>query len=259
MSAPVFLVDSSHLRDYKVGDKVLLDGDEGRHAGTVQRKRPGEHVDLVDGQGTRLRCQVQDVQKSGVTLDVEEVITEPAPNIEVTLVQALAKGDRDEQAIEMATEAGIDKVLPWQADRSIVIWRGARAAKSQARWLATIRAATKQSRRAFLPKLENDVNSKELANLIKGVTENQGVVYVLHESGENALASDPVFLTLQDAVQTTEILIVIGPEGGITETELQAFEKNGARIVRLGPGVLRTSTAGVVALSLLSLKIGRWN
>ena len=151
MSAPVFLAEAggssdgataSGLAGYPAGSLYVLDGAEGRHAGVVQRRGVGEHVDVVDGDGLRLRCVIELVEAAQVSLRVEEVVQEPAPDVVVTLVQALAKGDRDEMAIEAATEVGADAVVPWQAERSVVVWRGDRAAKSRARWLATVRAAT---------------------------------------------------------------------------------------------------------------------
>ncbi|NKY40711.1 RsmE family RNA methyltransferase, partial [Cellulomonas septica] len=135
MSAPVFLAEPGTLAGVVAGVTYLLDGSEGRHAGVVQRRGPGERVDVVDGAGVRLVGVVESVGGEGVHLRVDDVVVEPAPHVALVLVQALAKGDRDEMAIEAATEVGADGVLPWQADRSIVVWRGERAAKSRARWL----------------------------------------------------------------------------------------------------------------------------
>ncbi|WP_036968359.1 RsmE family RNA methyltransferase, partial [Promicromonospora kroppenstedtii] len=151
MSAPVFLAEASAahpLSEYAAGSVYVLDGAEGRHAGVVQRRGPGERIDVVDGAGVRLRTVVEAVHGAEVHLRVEHADVEPVPDVVVTLVQALAKGDRDEMAIEAATETGADAIVPWQAERSVVVWRGDRAAKSRARWVSTVRAATKQARRA---------------------------------------------------------------------------------------------------------------
>ena len=143
-SAPVFLADPGHLESMGPGSRYVLAGAEARHAGVVQRRRVGERVDVVDGAGVRLRCVIVEVEPSRLALDVVERQDEPASAVRIVLVQALAKGDRDELAIEAATEVGVDEVVPWQAMRSVVVWRGDRAAKSRAKWLATVRQATKQ-------------------------------------------------------------------------------------------------------------------
>ena len=144
----MFLAEPGTLDGVVAGGTYLLDGSEGRHAGVVQRRGPGERVDVVDGEGLRLLGRVAHVSAEGVLLDVEDVVHEPPAAPALVLAQALAKGDRDELAIEAATELGVDAVVPWQAERSVVVWRGDRAAKSRARWLGTVRAATKQARRA---------------------------------------------------------------------------------------------------------------
>ena len=151
MSAPVFLAEAGKLDDFGPGSAYVLEGAEARHAGVVQRRRAGERIDVADGAGVRLECVIASVEPGRLELDVLGRSDEPVHDVRLVLAQALAKGDRDEMAIEAATELGVDEVVPWQADRSVVVWRGERAAKSRARWLATVREATKQSRRARLP------------------------------------------------------------------------------------------------------------
>lgn len=251
MSAPVFLADPGSLRDVVAGGTYLLGGTEGRHAGVVQRRAPGERVDVVDGAGVRLVGVVDAVTADGVAVAVTEVVIEPAPAVPLVLVQALAKGDRDEMAIEAATEVGVDAVVPWQAERSIVVWRGDRAAKSRARWLGTVRAAAKQSRRARVPDVEVALDGRALAERIRSVVAAGGVVLVLHEEAAAPIA--------EVALPTTgECLVVVGPEGGIGEVELARLTDAGAGAVRLGPHVLRTSTAGPVAIAILAQRLGRW-
>jgi len=254
MSAPVFLAEGSGIDRLVAGDRYLLDGPEGRHAGVVQRRRPGEAVDVVDGAGARARCTIESVHESEVRLVVDEVVVEDAPWPALVLVQALAKGDRDEMAVEAATEVGADAVVPWQASRSIVVWRGDRAAKSRARWVATVRTAAKQSRRARLPRVEDSVTTTSLAARTRGVVAAGGTVLVLHESAERPLAG----ASLPAPGAEAEILVVVGPEGGIAADELAELEAAGAQTVLLGPHVLRTSTAGPVALALLAQRLGRW-
>ncbi|NUU16708.1 16S rRNA (uracil(1498)-N(3))-methyltransferase [Cellulomonas humilata] len=252
MSAPVFLAEPGTLDAVAEGGTYLLDGTEGRHAGVVQRRGPGERVDVVDGAGVRLVGTVGAVTSDGVLVQVQRRVVEPDPPVALVLVQALAKGDRDEMAIEAATEVGVDVVVPWQAERSIVVWRGERAAKSRARWLGTVRAAAKQSRRARVPDVEVALDGRGLVDRVSAVVAAGGVVLVLHEE-----ATEPIAAT--SLPDTGECLVVVGPEGGIGDGELGRLVEAGARAVRLGPHVLRTSTAGPVAVALLAERLGRWS
>ncbi|QAY63052.1 16S rRNA (uracil(1498)-N(3))-methyltransferase [Xylanimonas allomyrinae] len=258
MSAPVFLADGTSLTSVASGSTYVLDGAEGRHAAVVQRKRVGERVDVVDGAGTRLRCVVAGTEGSQVRLTVEETVTEAAPGVVLTLVQALAKGDRDELAVEAAVETGVDAVVPWQAERSVVVWRGDRAARSRARWVATVRSAVKQSRRAWVPAVGDAVTTPQLAARVRDVVGAGGVALVLHEEATTPLAEAPTPEPARDGAGAPELLVVVGPEGGISDGEVRALTDAGARAVRLGPHVLRTSTAGPVAVALLSERLGRW-
>ena len=254
MSAPVFLAEPGALRDVTVGSSYLLDGAEGRHAGVVQRRGAGERVDVVDGAGVRLVGRVEHAGPDGVRLEVLELRAEPRNRPTLVLAQALAKGDRDELAIEAATELGVDAVLPWQATRSVVVWRGDRAAKSRARWLGTVRAATKQARRSRVPDVALAVDTAGLARRVVGVVAAGGSALVLHEEAVTPLRTVLVPPDGADA----EVLIVVGPEGGIAPEELELLVAAGAVPVRLGPWVLRTSTAGPAALALLADRLGRW-
>ncbi len=252
MTAPVFLAEPGRLDGHGPGDVYVLDGTEARHAGTVQRRRAGERVDVVDGDGVRLACVIAAVEPGRLVLDVAERVEEPAAAVRLVLVQALAKGDRDELAIEAATEVGVDEVVPWQAARSIVIWRGDRAAKSRAKWLATVRTATKQARRARTPLVAEAVTTAALAQRVRAVVAAGGLALVLHES-----APAP-FAEAARVPAAGDVLVVVGPEGGISDEEIADLTAAGAHPVRLGPTVLRTSTAGPVALAVLAERLGRW-
>ncbi len=252
MTAPVFLAEPGALDGLGPGARHVLDGAEARHAGVVQRRRPGEAVDVVDGAGVRLCCTIAEVEPGRLVLQVDRRVVEPPPPVPLVLVQALAKGDRDERAIEAATEVGVDGVVPWQAQRSVVVWRGDRAARSRAKWLATVRSATKQARRAWLPDVAEAVTTAGLAGLAGEVVAGGGLALVLHEAAGTPLS----------AVQlpaTGQVLVVVGPEGGIDDAELEMLTAAGARAVRLGPHVLRTSTAGPVAAAMLAERLGRWD
>lgn len=255
MSAPVFLAEPGALDGVAAGGTYLLDGPEGRHAGVVQRRGPGERVDVVDGLGVRVLGRVARVSADGVLLAVEDVVREPAPAPALVLAQALAKGDRGEMAIEAATELGVDAVVPWQADRSIVVWRGDRAVKSRVRWIGTVRAATKQARRARVPEVEQAVDTAGLAARAAAVVAAGGAVLVLHEEATTPLRD----VVLPAPGTPAEVLVVVGPEGGIAPAEIDRLTAAGAATVRLGPHVLRSSTAGPAALAVLSERLYRWS
>ncbi|MEE6282412.1 16S rRNA (uracil(1498)-N(3))-methyltransferase [Georgenia sunbinii] len=255
MSAPVFLAEPAELRDARTGTDVVLGGDEGRHAVNVRRIRPGETVDLADGAGRRVRGQVAAAAAGELRVTVDDVHDEPAPTVRLVLVQALAKGGRDEQAVEMATELGADAVIPWQSRRCVSVWQGAKAAKGRARWQAVARSAAKQSRRAWLPEVEPLVIGADLVDRARSVVAAGGAVVVLHEEATVPLAAATLPAGSGDAAQ---VLVVVGPEGGLAPEEVAALEEVGAAVVLLGPHVLRTSTAGPVAIASLAQRLGRW-
>ncbi|XVX21665.1 16S rRNA (uracil(1498)-N(3))-methyltransferase [Actinomycetota bacterium] len=246
MTLPLFLVADGQLADVGEGTAYLLDGPEGRHAATVRRIGVGEQVLLADGSGARVTAQVSAVAKDTLDLRVVSVDVEPVPSPRFVLVQALAKGDRDDQAIEAATELGVDEVVPWQAGRSIVVWRGDREAKAQRKWESTVRAAAKQSRRARVPVVAGRLTTPELARRIR----HSALTLVLHEDAVEPLAG-------MHLPAHGDVLVVVGPEGGIAPEELEVLEGAGGRPVRLGSTVLRSSSAGPAALAVLSAA-ARW-
>ena len=246
MTRPVFVADPQTMGYATVGSTVELTGPEGRHAAAVRRIGAGERVDLVDGQGKRVTAYVLGSDRAGLTLRVDEVTEEPAPSPRLVLVQALAKGDRDDQAIEAATELGVDVVVPWQAQRSIVQWRGERGRKAHGKWVDAVTAAGKQSRRARFPEVEPLVDLNGLVQRAAG----GAATFVLHEEATDPLAG-------ADLPADGDVLLVVGPEGGITPDELAALTDAGAPVVRLGHTVLRSSSAGPAAIAVLSAS-GRW-
>jgi 16S rRNA (uracil1498-N3)-methyltransferase len=250
VTAPLFVLGRGSLDGVEVGDEVVLDGPEGRHAVQVRRLGDGERVDVCDGHGTRAAGVVvrAETAAKAPSLVLQVVGTtydeEPAPRF--VLVQALAKGDRDLAAVEAATELGVDAVVPWQAERSVVVWRPDRAMKSQNRWAATVLAAAKQSRRSRVPEVAAVVGSAELGRLVAAAA----LTLVLHEDAERPLSSVPL-------PSAGDVLVVVGPEGGIGSDELERLQGAGAIAVRLGSTVLRSSTAGPAALAVLSARF-RW-
>ncbi|MFD0277091.1 16S rRNA (uracil(1498)-N(3))-methyltransferase [Kitasatospora sp. NPDC127111] len=249
MTAPVFVVETVQLATAAPGAVVRLDGPEGRHAAAVKRLEAGEAVTLADGLGLGVDGTVAAVHgKDAIDVTVAAVRREPEPAPRIVVVQALPKGDRGELAVETMTEVGVDVVVPWAASRCITQWKGERGAKALAKWRATAREAGKQSRRLRFPEVRELMTTRQLAPLLAGAA----LAAVLHEEGAEPLAGAAL-------PETGDIVLVVGPEGGVSPDELAAFAEAGAKPFRLGPSVLRTSTAGVAAGALLLGRTGRWS
>lgn len=258
MTDPVFLAED-HLAGVRAGDAYELTGAEARHAVAVRRLRRGEGVEIVDGAGTRLRGDVAATVANppSLTITVRDVVAEPAPAPELVLVQALGKGGRDEAAIEAATELGVDAVVAWQSQRCVSRWTGGKVAKSTARWESILSAAAKQSRRARFPRMLGFAAGTDIhadGGPLAEIRTSNPRVLVLHESAERPLTS----LDLDDHDPRRPVVVVVGPEGGLSPEEVAAWAAAGGDIVLLGPHVLRTSTAGPAALTLLNARLGRW-
>jgi 16S rRNA (uracil1498-N3)-methyltransferase len=241
--SPFFLADSAELRH----DHLVLRGPEGRHATTVRRLVQGEHAYLTDGAGSVAHCVVTALRPGELELDVltRQSLARPSPSLAV--VQAVPKGDRGELAVELLTEVGTDVIIPWAAQRCVAQWRGERAAKSLARWRSTAVQAGKQSRRAWLPEVT------PLADLaaVAGRVREAGLAVLLDPDAPARLADLRI-------PSTGEIVLVVGPEGGVTPAEREALAAAGAVGARLGPTVLRASSAGVVAAGIVLSASVRW-
>ena len=238
------------------GDTVTLTGAEAHHAATVRRVRIGEEVTIGDGRGAWLIGTVASVAPREVVVGIRERTDASRPRPRVVLVQALAKGDRDELAVQAATELGVDEIVPWQAARSVSRWDAAKAAKGRARWATIAREAAKQAHRAWLPEVGELVTTRRLLARASGqdaAGEGESRVLVLEPTAAERLSELVV-----DPSDERDILLVVGPEGGIAADELEAFSAAGAELVRLGDTVLRTSTAGPAALAVVSTALGRW-
>ena len=234
--------------DTAVGSTFVLGGPEAKHAVSVRRMTIGEAIAVSDGLGIKIRGKVLKVQKDTLEISVESVDTLEAPSTKLLLVQALAKGDRDELAIQACTELGVFGVVPWQADRSISIWKDEKKSKGQTRWQSIVTEAAKQSLRAFIPRVDEVLDSQSLIQLLQGFDQ----VLVLDPE---ATAS----ITEITPPASGRVAIVVGPEGGMSPQELESFSRAGFSSVHLGSGVLRTSTAGMAAVSYLQAKLGDWS
>lgn len=235
----------------QVGELAVLDGKEGHHAATVRRIRVGERVLLGDGAGGLADTVVSAAEKNKLELTVQSRSEMPPPTPAVTLVQALPKADRSELAVELATEAGVDAVVPWQSSRCVARWEGTKAVKGVAKWRSTAAEAAKQSRRAYIPEVAELHDSRSVYALVGDIVERGGIVAVLHEEATSAFRDLPFG-------EVPEVAIVVGPEGGLDDREVAALTEAGATPVVLGPTVLRTSTAGAVALGALGVLTSRW-
>ena len=246
MTRALFYVDALP----QVGELAVVDGDEGFHAANVRRIRSGEELDLGDGDGTVAHCVVEDVGKGRLTARVLDRRTVPVALPAVTVVQALPKSDRSELAIELATEAGADAFVGWQASRCVARWESsAKVDKGLRRWDAVARSAARQSRRPYIPSINGVVSTAELVHRVR---DGGATALVLHESATAKLTELPM-------AQADSLLLIIGPEGGIADDEIAALSDAGATAVRLGPTVLRTSTAAAVALGALGALTSRWS
>jgi 16S rRNA (uracil1498-N3)-methyltransferase len=236
----------------QTGELAVVGGDEGFHAATVRRIRRGEQLVLGDGVGGLARCVVEQTGRDGLQARVLDRWQVPPVQPPVTVVQALPKAERSELAIELATEAGADALVAWQAARCVARWEGARAEKGLRRWRAVTRAAAQQSRRAHIPSVDGVLSTAALSQRISEAVQSGGTVLALHESAAGQL-------TDLGLAQAKSVMLVVGPEGGIAPDELAAVTGAGAVAVRLGPTVLRTSTAAAVALGALGVLTPRWD
>lgn len=229
------------------GDTITLDGPEAKHAVSVRRMKLGESIALGDGRARKVHGSITRIEKESLDVLVSSIEEIEAPAVEIYLVQALAKGDRDELAIQASTELGIAGVTPWQSERSVSIWKGDKVAKGKTRWQSIVAEAAKQSLRPRIPVVSDPLDT---ASLAKSLGEHN-LVLVLEPTAERSIVDIPL-------PKRGSIAVVVGPEGGISDQELNIFKDSSFQLVRLGEGVLRTSTAGVAAIAYLKAALGEW-
>ena len=265
----MFLADGADL----AADLIVLTGAEGRHAATVRRIRPGERADVTDGQGLLAECVVTAAGAGQVELRVQARREVPVPDPLITVVQAIPKGERAELAVETMTEVGVDAIVPWQAERCVARWPADRAPKALGRWRSAAREAAKQARRARVPEVTGLASSADVVARISAA----GFAIVLQPAASVALSQlalarpsgsrpsgsqpgvpGPERLSPPPLPVSGDIVLIVGPEGGISPDELTAFADAGATSARLGESVLRTSTAGAAAAAVLMTATGRW-
>ncbi len=245
MSLPYFVHPDAAT--FTQGANVHLQGEEGHHAAVVRRMRSGEQLVLTDGAGAAATCVVTSTERKTLHVVVESLANVPLEDPRVTVVQAIPKGARADLAVEMLTEVGADVIVPWAAERCVGVWKGDRVDKQLAKWRNTAREAAKQARRPNFPEVSAMANTADVVALLQACS----VPVVLHEAASGPLGDMPI-------PGRGSIVVVVGPEGGITEAELAQFAVVGAEPVRLGSSVLRTSTAGVAAVAALLARTRRW-
>ncbi|CAD5139522.1 Ribosomal RNA small subunit methyltransferase E [Microbacterium sp. Nx66] len=238
-----FLVESAG--DAAVGGLVSLTGAEAKHAAVVRRLRVGEAVTVGDGRGVWLTGVAEEVSPSRVDVRIAERVEHEPATPRLVLVQALAKGDRDELAVQAACELGVDEIVPWQAGRSVSRWEGPKAAKGRERWATIVREAAKQAHRTWVPEVAAPESTAQLAARV---------------ATQRVLLLDPTAPARLSTLvpDDRDLVLVVGPEGGIAPEELEKLTAAGAERVLLGDTVLRTSTAGPAAIAVLSVALGRW-
>ena len=246
MVEPLFI--SPIPSDTKAGSKIKIAGAEAKHAMSVRRLQVGEAISVSDGQGQKARGKVSELSKDFLELNVESVENIERPKPQLVLVQALAKGDRDEMAVQACTELGIQTVIPWQSERSVSIWKSEKQDKHRLRWQTIATEAAKQSLRPFIPEVEKVLGTAQLIDRLQSFD----LKLVLDPTSSTALTSVSL-------IGHQSIAIVVGPEGGISPQELEQFRSAGLSLVGLGSGILRTSTAGVAVVSYLQATLGNWS
>lgn len=226
------------------GSTQELSGDEGHHAVAVMRLAVGEQIKIADGSGNWVSGTITEVGKKNLKIDIAQRGSSQAGKPELVVVQAVTKSDRTKEMLELLTVGGADQIIPWQAERCISKWQSDSASK----WLLLIKEAAKQARRVKLPVLSEEVTSNQLVKLFKATDK----VIILHEDASTGISQINL---LKDAER---IILIIGPEGGISDSEISQLESAGAVSARMGDLVLRSAHAGFAALSAIQAAIGRW-
>lgn len=247
MSAPVFL--HPDLVDVTAGDVVVVTGPEAHHALSVQRLRAGERVEVVDGVGTRVSGVVESPTSKDLHVRVIDSVQEPAASPRIVVVQAIPKGDRGERAVELLTEVGVDVVIPWQAQNCVTRWLAERGEKARGKWISTARESAKQSRRSWSPVVDVACTTDDVCDHVRASRGRGAVIWLLHQEAE---------LQEPEIPAADEVWLIVGPEGGVSDHEVEALTAAGATPVRLGATVFRTSSTGAVAAAVVSTLTGRW-
>ena len=225
-----------------VGATYEFDSEDAFHAIKVLRISAGEIFNLGDGKGAWSRVNVLNVNKKSMSVKVLETGFEDALPQQFTIVQAIPKGDRIKESIEMSTEGGADRIVMWKAARSI-----GRADEKIEKLQQTAREASKQSRRFRIPEVLGVASTDSVIDEIAKAD----LALVFHESAT---------MTISQVVKpgAIKVVAIIGPEGGLTDQELETFAGAGAKVVLMGRPILRSAHAGLAALAAVNTALSVW-
>jgi 16S rRNA (uracil1498-N3)-methyltransferase len=223
-----------------VGSSYDFANDDANHAIRVLRMQAGDEFMLSDGKGSWSQVVAQEVKKKSMQVRIMDSGFQAPLATTITVVQAIPKGDRAKEAIELLTEAGVDRIVPWASARSI--------GKGSEKFAVTAREASKQSRRFRIPEVTELATTAQICEAIKI----SDLAIAFHESATTKL-SDQI-----SSHNVEHLLIIIGPEGGLTDEEISAFTQAGAKVALMGRPILRSAHAGIAAVSAVSALLKVW-
>lgn len=236
---------------------LRLTPDDAKHA-RVLRLTSGEHVAVVDAARDYFECEIVSTDDEVPLVRIAQHLVAPTPNATVLLVQGLAKGDKMETVIRHATELGVAGFLPLVCDRSIVKLDAKKACAKTERWQAIAKSAAMQSGQCEVPEVCTPMVLEEVCAALSHAT---AILVCWEEAPQTARLSTAIWTGIercQVSPHEARIAVVVGPEGGLTEREVDAFLECNERasLVSLGPSILRTETAGIVASALALYELG---
>jgi 16S rRNA (uracil1498-N3)-methyltransferase len=235
-------------------EKAIIRGDDAHHLMRVMRASPGDRVVISNGADREALAEVVEMYKENVLLRiVEERPISGEPRIPVWIAQSLPKGDKFETVIQKGTEIGAARFIPFVSARTVVQYDARKEAKRLDRWRKIAKEAAEQAHRGRIPGVDEPLSWKQLLEL---VPKTALALFCYEKEGGSLLRDAVTAAKLHERRGDGPVLIVIGPEGGFTEEEAKAAEEAGCAVVGLGPRILRTETAGIVALSCLMYETG---
>ncbi len=240
-----FFVDKENIQD----DKIMVIGDDVKHIKNVLRLMEGDIISLCDKLGTDYTAEISDLSKEKIICRIlERKVSETEPPIEVILYQGIPKSTKMDLIIQKNTELGVSKIIPVITDRTVVkIQDRKKEEKKLERWNKVTEEAAKQSKRGIVPEVYQILTFEEMLKALK----NDGLIIVPYENEENIGIKEVL-----KSETSKKINIVIGPEGGFEQKEIESLKAIGSKIVSLGPRILRTETAGFITSAIVLYELG---
>lgn len=249
----LYLVPADSLSLHSVGTRFEIAGDEAHHIARVSRHKVGDRIWVSNGEGLRLTARIDQIDRGSINLIVEEIASMERAIPSLRVMQALTKSDRAHECVELLVASGVDEIIPWSADRSIGKWD---EKNSPPKWNEWIRGAVKQTRRSWIPKL--GLHQRDLSTVISPDKDSSQLFIALHEEGTLHL-DRTLFETMQEQVDVASVItLIIGPEGGLSDRELELLDAAGVLRVQLGRPIFRSAHAGAIALASLQTSFGLW-